>query len=325
MVGIALDMLWGRMQHRFEGVSKGTGLSVQQPATISEEPLDWQGTDSGARQAAQTDHTLDEAEKYIKANYPAVKKYRVRRAEPGHRARGRTGEFAISDAHVVGVDGAVDYLQLKKNSMMSGSKQVSRGLGYSWMVMENPSNGIAILYYQDRGMGSDEIYIAGKDAKKQKQAQQVFIDAGVLPEPRSKQGVSEGAGLSIQQLATISDEALDRAYGYGRSTPGNTFGWQANLMSAAYAKKIIDAGETDIERIADAIHRGWNVTAKKFVANPDQFSDSEQLRQGGKLDAKLQQRAKLMKINYAELPDQEQEKDRVVARALLQALKGSTK
>jgi hypothetical protein len=28
--------------------------------------------------------------------------------------------------------------------------------------------------------------------------------------------------------------------GYGRSTPGNTFGWQANLKSAAYAKQMID-------------------------------------------------------------------------------------
>ena len=51
------------------------------------------------------------------------------------------------------------------------------------------------------------------------------------------EGVAENAGqpLSVQQLATISDEALDNAYGYGRSTPGNTFGWQANLKSAAYA------------------------------------------------------------------------------------------
>jgi hypothetical protein len=123
-------------------------------------------------------------------------------------------------------------------------------------------------------------------------------------------------------LATISDEALDNAYGYGRSAPGNTFGWQANLMSAAYAKKMIDAGVTDIEKISDAIHKGWNVTAQKFVQNPDQFDDTEKLRQAGKLDAKLQQRAKLMKINYADLDNEEQEKDRVVARALLQAMKG---
>lgn len=137
-------------------------------------------------------------------------------------------------------------------------------------------------------------------------------------------GVLEGNDqqLSVQQLATISDEALDNAYGYGRSSPGNTFGWQANLKSAAYAKQMIDRGATDIEAISDAIHQGWNTTAKAFVQNPEQFDDTEKLRAAGKLEAKLQQRAKLMNIDYDQLPDDEQEKDRVVARALLQALKG---
>jgi len=128
--------------------------------------------------------------------------------------------------------------------------------------------------------------------------------------------------LSVQQLATISDEALDKAYGYGRSTPGNTFGWQANLKSAAYAKQMIDKGVTDIEQISDAIHKGWNVTAKAFVQDPDQFDDTEKLKAAGKLEAKLQQREKLMNISYSQLPDDEQEKDRVVARALLKAMKG---
>ena len=137
-------------------------------------------------------------------------------------------------------------------------------------------------------------------------------------------GVLEGNDqqLSVQQLATISDEALDNAYGYGRSSPGNTFGWQANLKSAAYAKQMIDRGATDIEAISDAIHQGWNTTAKAFVQNPEQFDDTEKLRAAGKLEAKLQQRAKLMNIDYDQLPDDEQEKDRVVARALLQALTG---
>ena len=133
---------------------------------------------------------------------------------------------------------------------------------------------------------------------------------------------SDQKQLSVQQLATISDEALDNAYHYGRSSPGNTFGWQANLKSAAYAKQMIDKGITDIEAISDAIHKGWNVTAKAFVQNPDQFDDTEKLKAAGKLEAKLQQREKLMNIGYAQLPDEEQEKDRVVARALLQALKG---
>jgi len=135
--------------------------------------------------------------------------------------------------------------------------------------------------------------------------------------------VSESAEqLDIQQLATISDEALDKAYGYGRSSPGNTFGWQANLKSAAYAKQMIDKGVTDIEEISNAIHKGWNVTAKAFVQDPTQFDDTEKLKAAGKLEAKLQQREKLMSIDYSQLPDDEQEKDRVVARALLQAIKG---
>ena len=138
-----------------------------------------------------------------------------------------------------------------------------------------------------------------------------------------EQGVAEGSALmSVQQLATISDAALDKAYGYGRSTPGNTFGWQANLKSAAYAKKMIDKGVTDIEAISDAIHKGWNTTAQAFVQNPNQFDDTAKLQAAGKLEAKLQQRAQLMKQNYAQLPEEEKEKDRVVARALLQAIKG---
>ena len=139
-----------------------------------------------------------------------------------------------------------------------------------------------------------------------------------------KESVEESTGqpLSVQQLATISDAALDDAYHYGRSTPGNTFGWQANLKSAAYAKQMIDQGITDIEAISDAIHKGWNTTAQAFVQNPEQFDDTAKLAAAGKLEAKLQQRAQLMKQNYAQLPEEEKEKDRVVARALLQAIRG---
>ena len=57
-------------------------------------------------------------------------------------------------------------------------------------------------------------------------------------------------------------------------------------------------------------------------SNPDQFDDTEKLKATGKLEAKLAQREKLMNIEYAQLPEEEKEKDRVVARALLQALTG---
>ena len=143
-----------------------------------------------------------------------------------------------------------------------------------------------------------------------------------LQDPRGSQNFKGSQGLTINQLAAVSDEALDKAYGYGRSSPGNTFGWQANLKSAEYAKKAIMSGITDIEKISDMIHKGWNVTAKAFVQNPDQFSDTEKLKASGKLEAKLAQRKKLMNIEYSQLPEEEKEKDRVVARALLQALTG---
>ena len=143
-----------------------------------------------------------------------------------------------------------------------------------------------------------------------------------LKEVNKAMSIREGDGerLSIEQLAKISDEALDNAYHYGRSTHGNTFGWQANLKSAEFAKRVIDSGETDIEIIADAIHDGWNETARAFVQNPGQFDDTEKLIAAGKLDAKIAQREKLMNISYNKLPDDEQEKDRVVAHALLAAL-----
>ena len=149
-------------------------------------------------------------------------------------------------------------------------------------------------------------------------------DAWVTGGPlRDESGVAEGTGqqLSVQQLAQISDAALDAAYGYGRSSPGNTFGWQANLKSAAFAKQMIDKGVTDIEAISDAIHKGWNVTAQAFVKNPQMFDDSKTMAPE-KLQAKIAQRQKLMTQQYAQLPEDEKEKDRVVARAMLQAIAG---
>jgi hypothetical protein len=140
-----------------------------------------------------------------------------------------------------------------------------------------------------------------------------------------QQGVAEAEGvgkqLSVQQLAAKSDEALDNAYHYGRSTPGNTFGWQANLASAAYAKEIIDSGETDINKISDAVHKGWWSVAQKFVDDPDQFSDTEALRAKGKFDKKMADRIAQM-VPFNQLTPDQQKIDSVVAKALLQAITG---
>jgi len=121
---------------------------------------------------------------------------------------------------------------------------------------------------------------------------------------------------SVEQLAQISDKALDDAYHYGRSTPGANFGWLANLESAKAAKKLIDAGETDIEAISDAIHDGWNITAMADYKGELQLDSPTP-------DEKKAKRAKLVQQSYSQLPEEEKEKDRVVARALLKAITGT--
>ena len=128
----------------------------------------------------------------------------------------------------------------------------------------------------------------------------------------------EFTSLSVEQLAHISDEALDRVYKYGRSTPGANFGWMANLESARAAKRLIDAGETDIEVISDAIHDGWNITATADYKGELQLDAPTP-------DEKKAKRFALASKSYAQLPDEEKEKDRVVARALLKAIQGDNK
>jgi hypothetical protein len=121
--------------------------------------------------------------------------------------------------------------------------------------------------------------------------------------------------LDLIQLATISDKALDDVYHYGRSTPGKNFGWLANLESAKAALRVINQGVTDIDVIADAIHDGWNITA---MADYNGVLDLDTPTP----DEKKLKRYALAQKSYAELDDDEQEKDRVVARALLKTLKG---
>jgi hypothetical protein len=130
-----------------------------------------------------------------------------------------------------------------------------------------------------------------------------------------QQSVVESISLSVDQLAHISDKALDDAYHYGRSTPGANFGWMANIQSAKAAKRLIDTGETDIEKISDAIHQGWNVTAAADYKGQLQLDSPTP-------DEKKLKRAKLAMQSYSQLPEDEKEKDRVVARALLQAIRG---
>jgi hypothetical protein len=119
--------------------------------------------------------------------------------------------------------------------------------------------------------------------------------------------------LSVEQLAHISDKALDDAYHYGLSTPGANFGWLANIESATAAKRMIDSGITDVDAIASAIHDGWNKTAVADYMGKLQLDAPT-------IPDKKKKRYALAQQTYGQLPEVEKEKDRVVARAMLQAL-----
>ena len=165
---------------------------------------EWQGN-RGNSQAGITDHTFDEAKQYIKGNYPFHKTYNVSRVEPGMRYHANPEKVANKTQSLVkGIDSALDYLQVKQNPMMSGSTQVTPSIGYSWHTHESRANGIAVLYYEDRGMGNDTITIAAKDRNNLKGAVQVCRDAGVIPLPKVKeQGVAEGL-LGLLSKAPIA-------------------------------------------------------------------------------------------------------------------------
>lgn len=111
----------------------------------------------------------------------------------------------------------------------------------------------------------------------------------------------------LDYYAQVSDEALDNAYHYGRSKP-NTFGYEANKGSAEFALKLIKQGVTDLETLSDAIHRGWASVASTYD-DPVYQTKPE----------KKENRLKLANTPYSSLPENEKEKDRVVARALLNA------
>lgn len=113
----------------------------------------------------------------------------------------------------------------------------------------------------------------------------------------------------LNHYAQISDKALDSAYGYGLSQPG-TFGYEANMGSAKFALQLLNQGIEDIEQLAAAIHDGWASVAKTY--NDPVYATKPEKRSS---------RLELANKSYNTLPEAEKEKDRVVARALLDAYK----
>ncbi len=111
----------------------------------------------------------------------------------------------------------------------------------------------------------------------------------------------------IDTLAMASEAALDKAYSYGISMPGS-FGNSCNIQSATDLLKALEKGERDIEVLADISHEGWSKIARTFN-DPIYESKPE----------KREKRLELASTPYSELPEEEKEKDRVAAKAVLKA------
>ena len=118
----------------------------------------------------------------------------------------------------------------------------------------------------------------------------------------------------ITAAANVSDVALDSAYGYGLSTDKNSFGYKANKLSATYALYEFFYGVSpdidEVEAIASAVHDGWSFAAYHI-------NDPRYLTQ----PHKKVNRIMLADTPYANLSEEEKEKDRVVARAIIDFLK----
>jgi len=131
-----------------------------------------------------------------------------------------------------------------------------------------------------------------------------------IPRPPQNDGF-----IDLKRATAISDKALDREYGYGLSKP-NTFGYEANKYSSLYALNAISenyslvmANPDDkslIEIVADAVHDGWswaayNVDDPRYQTQPEKRTN----------------RIALADTPYRSLSEDEKEKDRVIARALI--------
>ena len=118
----------------------------------------------------------------------------------------------------------------------------------------------------------------------------------------------------VDKAAKESDIALDNAFGYGLSTDPDSFGYKANRLSAEYGLYEFFYGEShdidDIESIASAIHDGWSFAAyhvndPRYLAQPHKKTN----------------RLSLADTPYAKLSESEKDKDRIIAKAIINLLK----
>jgi len=134
--------------------------------------------------------------------------------------------------------------------------------------------------------------------------------SAVVP-PRCKDSKHKYTSVTndmVKHFSTIVRQALADEYHYDPS-PQKSFGYLADEATTRSMLKLLVDGEMDIEILASAAHDGWS-EAVVTIDDPIKYANDP---------TKKAKRLKLAKTPFVKLPVEEQDKDRVAAKALLVA------
>lgn len=109
----------------------------------------------------------------------------------------------------------------------------------------------------------------------------------------------------VDTFARVCAQLLNQEYGQGPRKP-QTFSWEANHGRARRALELLAAGETDIDKLAAAVHQGWSEVAKTYEDPIYREKPEEQAR-----------RLKLAYTPYAALSEASKNQCRDIARNFL--------
>jgi len=314
-----ISFCWGRMQPPHRG-HMGVINTVKATAKAGA----WAIFVTKTHDSKKNPLTYDQKVKWLHALYPETKNHLV--VDPNIRTIMQAAVYLYekgfrSATFVAGED---DMPQLRKLLEDYNGKQMEQGF-YKFepfSFMESPRILNATNARQAAKDGDPDAFERATQVPQNLVVdgktlfQTVRLGLNLPEDPLENESVNESIiteSLSVEQLAHISDKALDDAYHYGLSTPGANFGWLANIESATAAKRMIVSGITDVEAIAGAIHDGWNKTAVADYMGKLQLDTPT-------IPDKKKKRYALAQQTYAQLPEVEKEKDRVVARAMLKAM-----
>ena len=138
------------------------------------------------RDLAGTLTTWEEAQDSIKSQFSIVKSFTVQRVEPGFRALQNPNQMNISDELADKYSNIVSEMQFKKISELSGSKQLTPSIGFSWHTFISQDRSLGYIHYEDRGMGTDKIILFAQDKEKYNFIKDLFEEYGVIKTPKKK-------------------------------------------------------------------------------------------------------------------------------------------